>query len=112
MPLVLITDTDVAAVPFGKGKPYSFKLDAQNKGPFAGMVPLSHVLDPAKEQAVVDSLAGQFANIPYADVCDAFLAEHGLPHPGGRGQRGLLRAEWRAAAIRLPDGAALAHTQR
>lgn len=77
MPLVLVTDTDVAAVPFGKSKPYSFRLDAENRGPYAGMVPLSHVLDPAKEQASVESLAGQFANIPYTDVRDAFLNEHG-----------------------------------
>lgn len=68
MSVVVVTDTDVAAIPFSPHKNYAFRLDDDNKGPFAAMLPLSDLLNTDKEQACIQSLTEQFATINFNNL--------------------------------------------
>ncbi len=78
MSLTIVTDTDVAALPFSKEPQVSFRLDNDNKGPFAAILPLSHLLDPARERECTAQLAAQFAAIPATQMRDEFLNDSGI----------------------------------
>ena len=80
MSVVVVTDTDVAAIPFAlHGNNYSFCLDKENKGPFVAMLPLSHILDASKERECIQSFREQFEAIPYTNISTVFL-KYNSPH--------------------------------
>lgn len=80
MALNIVTDTDVAAVQYATPPKFSFRLDRDNKGPFAAMLPLSDVLTPAREKDCIARLAEQCAAIPYNRMRDNFLQDTGVTY--------------------------------
>ncbi len=80
MALNIVTDTDVAAATYSAAPAIAFRLDGKNKGPFAAMLPLSTLLDPAQAQAGKDRIRDQLAAIPYASMRDSFLQADGAAY--------------------------------
>lgn len=62
MPLSIVTNKNVVAVPFSPNKDISFELDGKNKGPFATMISQSLALDPSRKEEAIEAISAQFAS--------------------------------------------------
>lgn len=103
MPLNVVNTQDVVAIPFETESGISFAIDAQNKGPFAAMVPLSEVLDPAKKEAVIASLRGQMASLPVRLMKEIMVAENGAGYVANIIKEAITRDSWSDAPEQMEN---------
>lgn len=81
--VIILTETDIAAVPLAGDQGYIFRLDESHKGPFHGAIALSQLRDPDVKERSVQSLKAQFADIPYPEIRENFLNETGIMYVVG-----------------------------